>query len=77
VFLELLHVGTDQHLAQLDKVAVLLVVDLDDTPGSDKLTLMGVAQDPSVFKEVNPAVKQEEERALHEQNSSSPRWRSS
>jgi len=28
---------------------------------------MGVAQDPSVFKEVNPAVKQEEERSLHEQ----------
>jgi len=28
---------------------------------------MGVAQDPSVFKEVNPAVKQEEERQLHEQ----------
>jgi len=28
---------------------------------------MGVEQDPSVFKEVNPAVKQEEERALHEQ----------
>jgi septin 7 len=34
---------------------------------SEKLTAMGVAQDPSVFKEVNPAVKQEEERALHEQ----------
>ena len=34
---------------------------------SDKLTSMGVAQDPSVFKEVNPAVKQEEERSLHEQ----------
>jgi septin 7 len=34
---------------------------------SDKLTNMGVAQDPSVFKEVNPAVKQEEERSLHEQ----------
>ena len=34
---------------------------------SDKLTSMGVAQDPSVFKEVNPAVKQEEERTLHEQ----------
>ncbi|KAM5447471.1 Cell division control protein 3 [Microsporum audouinii] len=34
---------------------------------SDKLTQMGVTQDPSVFKEVNPAVKQEEERALHEQ----------
>lgn len=34
---------------------------------SDKLTQMGVAQDPSVFKEVNPAVKQEEERTLHEQ----------
>ena len=34
---------------------------------SDKLTSLGVAQDPSVFKEVNPSVKQEEERALHEQ----------
>ena len=33
---------------------------------SDKLTSLGVAQDPSVFKEVNPAVKQEEERSLHE-----------
>ena len=34
---------------------------------SQKLTMMGVNQDPSVFKEVNPAVKQEEERSLHEQ----------
>lgn len=34
---------------------------------SDKLIGMGVSQDPSVFKEVNPAVKQEEERTLHEQ----------
>lgn len=34
---------------------------------SDKLVQMGVNQDPSVFKEVNPAVKQEEERTLHEQ----------
>ena len=34
---------------------------------SDKLIQMGVNQDPSVFKEVNPAVKQEEERTLHEQ----------
>ncbi|KAI9757897.1 MAG: Cell division control protein 3 [Lichina confinis] len=34
---------------------------------SGKLAKMGVAQDPSVFKEVNPAVKQEEERSLHEQ----------
>ncbi|KAN0104567.1 Septin domain containing protein [Hyaloscypha variabilis] len=34
---------------------------------SEKLTALGVAQDPSVFKEVNPAVKQEEERTLHEQ----------
>lgn len=33
VLLELLHVGADQHLAQLDKVAVLLVVNLDNTPG--------------------------------------------
>ncbi|KAH8725686.1 Septin-domain-containing protein [Phaeosphaeriaceae sp. PMI808] len=34
---------------------------------SDKLTSMGVQQDSTVFKEVNPAVKQEEERSLHEQ----------
>ncbi|KAF2668539.1 septin 2 [Microthyrium microscopicum] len=34
---------------------------------SDKLLAMGVTQDPSVFKEINPAIKQEEERALHEQ----------
>lgn len=34
---------------------------------SDKLQAMGVQQDASVFKEVNPAVKQEEERSLHEQ----------
>lgn len=34
---------------------------------SDKLTQMGVMQDPTVFKEVNPSVKQEEERTLHEQ----------
>ena len=33
VLLELFHVGADQHLSQLDKVAVLLIVDLDDTPG--------------------------------------------
>ncbi|KAL5469870.1 hypothetical protein PMIN07_002390 [Paraphaeosphaeria minitans] len=33
---------------------------------SDKLTSMGVQQDSSVFKEINPAVKQEEERSLHE-----------
>ena len=32
VLLELLHVGADEHLAELDKVAVLLVVHLDDTP---------------------------------------------
>ena len=34
---------------------------------SDRLTSMGIAQDQSVFKEINPAVKQEEERTLHEQ----------
>ncbi|CAK7565537.1 MAG: Cell division control protein 3 [Sporothrix epigloea] len=34
---------------------------------TDKLLQMGVSQDPSVFKEVNPAVKQEEERSLHDQ----------
>jgi septin 7 len=33
---------------------------------SDKLMSMGVEQDQTVFKEVNPAVKQEEERALHQ-----------
>lgn len=34
---------------------------------SEKLTTMGVTQDPSVFKEINPTMKQEEERSLHEQ----------
>ena len=34
---------------------------------SDKLESLGMQQDPSVFKEVNPAAKQEEERSLHEQ----------
>jgi septin 7 len=34
---------------------------------SDKLLGMGVSQDHTVFKEVNPAIKQEEERQLHEQ----------
>ncbi|GAA5827087.1 hypothetical protein JCM3770_006688 [Rhodotorula araucariae] len=33
---------------------------------AEKLLAMGVAQDHSVFKEVNPAVKMAEERALHE-----------
>ena len=32
VLLELLHVRSDQHLSQLDEVAVLLVINLDDTP---------------------------------------------
>ncbi|KAL6703374.1 Cell division control protein 3 [Coniothyrium glycines] len=34
---------------------------------SEKLAAMGMQQDSSVFKEINPAVKQEEERSLHEQ----------
>lgn len=33
---------------------------------SEKLRAMGVAQDESVFKETNPALKQAEERAMHE-----------
>jgi septin 7 len=33
---------------------------------SDKLVSTGVQQDPSVFKEVNPLAKMEEERQLHE-----------
>lgn len=33
VLLQLLHVRANEHLAQLDEVAVLLVVDLNDTPG--------------------------------------------
>lgn len=32
MLLQLFHVCADKHLAQLDEVAVLLVVDLDDTP---------------------------------------------
>jgi len=34
---------------------------------TEKLTQMGVVQDNAVFTEVNPAVKQEQERTLHEQ----------
>ncbi|CAG7846182.1 Septin homolog spn1 [Serendipita indica DSM 11827] len=33
---------------------------------SEKLINMGVVQDPSVFKEINPAAKLAEERAIHE-----------
>lgn len=33
---------------------------------SDKLVSMGVTQDPSVFKEANPAARSQEERILHE-----------
>ena len=33
VLAELLHVRPHEHLAELDEVAVVLVVDLDDTPG--------------------------------------------
>ncbi|KAG8832142.1 hypothetical protein FRC17_001932 [Serendipita sp. 399] len=33
---------------------------------SEKLTSMGVVQDPSVFKEINPAAKLAEERSVHE-----------
>jgi len=32
VLLELLHVRSNQHLAQFDEVAVLLIINLDDTP---------------------------------------------
>lgn len=32
VLAELLHVGANEHLAQLHEIAVILVVDLDDTP---------------------------------------------
>ncbi len=32
----------------------------------EKLLRMGINQDPTVFKEINPAVKLEEDRALHE-----------
>ena len=34
---------------------------------TEKLTKLGFTQDPTVFREVNPAAKQEEERALHDQ----------
>ena len=33
---------------------------------SEKLMTMGVTQDMSVFKEINPAAKMQEERSLHE-----------
>jgi septin 7 len=34
---------------------------------TEKLSAMGIQQDPSVFKEVNPVQKMEEERTAHEQ----------
>jgi hypothetical protein len=33
VFSQLLHMGSDEHLTELDKVTMRLVVDLNDTPG--------------------------------------------
>ena len=33
MLLQLLHVCANKHLAQLDEVAVLLIIDLNDTPG--------------------------------------------
>ena len=33
---------------------------------SEKLMTMGVTQDMSVFKEINPAAKMQEERSLHD-----------
>ncbi len=32
MFLQLFHVCADEHLSELDKIAVLFVVDFDDTP---------------------------------------------
>jgi hypothetical protein len=32
VLAKLFHVGADEHLAELDKIAVFFVVDLNDTP---------------------------------------------
>lgn len=32
MFPKLFHVGTDKHLAQLDEITMLFVVDLNDTP---------------------------------------------
>jgi septin 7 len=34
---------------------------------TEKLSAMGIQQDPTVFKEVNPIQKMEEERTAHEQ----------
>jgi hypothetical protein len=45
MLLELFHVCADKHLAQLDEVAVFLVVDFDDTPwvatAADLATIRG------------------------------------
>ena len=48
---ELLHVGTDEHLAELDKVAVLLVVDLNNTPG------VGTATDFTTIRSCHDLVR--------------------
>lgn len=33
IFAQFLHVGSDEHLTEFDKVTVVLVINLDDTPG--------------------------------------------
>lgn len=46
ILAQLLHVGSDEHLAELDEIAVLLIVNLNDTPGvsttTDVATIMSL-----------------------------------
>jgi hypothetical protein len=48
VFSQLFHMSPDEHLTELDKVTMRLVVDLDDTPGigsSSDTTAVGSGND--------------------------------
>lgn len=62
-FLKLRHMLIRTHMEDLKEYTNDV---LYENYRTNKLIQMGVTQDSSVFKEVNPAVRQEEERQLHE-----------
>lgn len=51
VFAQLFHVSPDEHLAELDKVAVILIVNLDDTPG------VGAATDVTTIRSLDDFIR--------------------
>lgn len=62
-FVKLRQLLIRSHLEELrEKTANILY----ENYRTEKLSAMGIQQDHSVFREVNPAMRQEEERAMHE-----------